>query len=48
MKRNQANESQINVVPLETRSEAAGSEKGAQVIPAIVGVLWAIEIISIS
>lgn len=48
MKRNTSNQSLINVVPLETRSEAAGSEKGAQVVPAIVGVLWAVHIVSIA
>ncbi|WP_156401234.1 hypothetical protein [Duganella sp. Root1480D1] len=37
-----ANQPMINVVPLEAKSHAAGSEKGQQLIPALVGlfVIW--------
>lgn len=42
MKRSEANRTLVSIVPLEARSEAAGSEKGQQIIPGIVGVVWAI------
>lgn len=40
LKTNEANKPLVNVVPLEGKTEAAGSEKGQQLIPAITGIIF--------
>jgi hypothetical protein len=42
MKRTESNKPLVNVVPLEAKTEAAGSEKGQQLVPALVGIMWII------
>jgi hypothetical protein len=44
LKSNQANKPLVNVVPLEGKTEAAGSEKSQQLIPAITGIIFWIAI----
>lgn len=44
MKRTNLNESQVNIVRRDNRPEAAGSEKGQQIIPAVVGVIWIVAV----
>jgi hypothetical protein len=46
MKRFDANKSLLNSVRLKDKSRAAGSEKGQQIIPAIVSSVVAVSIIT--
>ncbi|WP_255407121.1 hypothetical protein [Ideonella sp. A 288] len=40
MKTTEVNTPPVNAVPLESKSEAAGSERGQQLVPALVGMFF--------
>lgn len=40
MKRSSVNELQTQVTPMRRKMDAAGSERGQQIVPAIVGIIW--------
>lgn len=46
MKKSNANKSLVNVIPLEAKNHAAGSEKGQQLVPALVGVFFIVSMAS--